>query len=111
VEKIVKTLNDEVLAHKDKQLKVFFIFVTPLGKAIEPGLLALEKKTGAHDLALAYLAPQNEAVAHYKINLVPEVKNTVMVYLNHRVTATRVNLMADEKGVADLKSEVSQITK
>jgi hypothetical protein len=111
VEKLVKTLNDAVVANKSKNLKAFFIFVDENGKKHAPKLEALAAKTKSNDIALAYLSPSNEAVKAYKVNLDPAVKNTVMVYRRKRVTSTTVNLVADEKGLAGLKTAISEILK
>ena len=50
------------------------------------------------------------ALRAYKINLVPEVKNTVMLYRKRRVTHKFVNLRADEKGLAELKTAIGELT-
>ena len=97
-------MNDAVLANKAKELKGFFIFVDDDAKAIEPKLTALAEKQSVNDIALAYLSKDNGAVEAYKINLAPEVKNTVIVYRHKVVTAKIVNLTADEKGLAELKT-------
>lgn len=73
-------------------------------------LTTLAEKTGANDLALAYLGKTNEAVGDYKVNLAPEVKNTFFVYVNKKVTAKFVNLEPDEKGLADLKAAITAVT-
>jgi len=111
IEKLVKTLNDAVVANKGKSLKAFFIFVDATGKKIEPRLAEIAKKTNSQDVALAYLSPKDYAVNAYKVNLDPSVKNTIMLYRNKRVTETKVNLVADEKGLADLKSAIKNLVK
>ncbi len=111
VEKLVKTLNEAVLANKAKNLKAFFIFVTDKGKSFEPKLLKVEAATGAHDLALAYVPPKHDGVAAYKVNLDSGVKNTVMLYRKRKVTAKFVNLAADEKGLKELSAAVTELTK
>jgi hypothetical protein len=45
------------------------------------------------------------------MNLAPEVKNTVFVYRNKRVTAKFVNLKADEKGLAELTKAIEEASK
>ncbi len=111
IEKLVKTLNDAVIANKAKYLKAFFIFVDPTGKKIEPRLAAIAKKTNSNDVALAYLSPKDDAVKAYKVNLDPSIKNTVMLYRDRTVTFKKANLVADEKGLADLKSAIKALVK
>ena len=111
VEKLVKTLNDAVIANKAKYLKAFFIFVDPTGKKIEPKLADIAKRTNCNDVALAYLSPKDSAVKAYKVNLDPSVKNTVMLYRDRTVTSTKVNLVADGKGLADLKAAIKTLVK
>lgn len=111
VETLVKTLNDSVIANKEKELKGFFIFVDEDAKGIEAKLTKLAEKQSANDVALAYLSKSSEGVVNYKINLDPEVKNTVIVYRNKKVTAKFVNLSADEKGLADLQTALSDVLK
>lgn len=110
VEKLVKTLNQAGVAKKAKKLKVFFIFVDKTGTAIEPHLTALANKENAQDLALAYLAPDHEAVTDYKINLQPQVRNTVMLYRNRMITWKRVNVQAKDADLADLTKAIDELT-
>lgn len=106
---IGKLLNDAVLANKDSQLKGFMIFlVDQENPGIQAKLTKLSEKTG-QDIALAYLTTGDEAVDAYKINTSAEVKNTIMVYRNKKVTQTFVNLKADEKGKAALASAISSV--
>lgn len=108
--KIISALNDAMRERKAQRLQAFAIFVSGAGKAIEPMLSGIEISTGAHDIGLAYLPPANRAVSAYKINLEPEVKNTVMFYRNKTIAATEVNLTADAKGLATLKADIAKIT-
>jgi hypothetical protein len=96
------------LDNKDKRLKAFFVFISDSGKAIEPLLSALAQKSNAYEVALTYLSRGNPAVADYKINLGPAVKNTVMIYRRRRVTQNFVNLQADDKDLASLQAALSE---
>lgn len=111
VEKFVKALNEELVAHKDQKLKVFFIFVDENGKALESKLVAMAERAQAPNVCLAYLSPSNEAVGNYKVNLATEVKSTFMLYRNRQVKANEVNLVADKDGLAKLKADIALITK
>lgn len=78
-------------------------------KSIEPKLTQLAEKNSANDIALAYLSKDNEAVSAYKVNLDAEIKNTVILYRNKKVTAKFVNLKSDEKGLAELKAAIDSV--
>lgn len=110
-EKLVKALNDAVIANKGKSLKAFFIFVDSSGNKIEPTLTEIAKKTNSQDVALAYISPTNYAIKAYKVNLDPSVKNTIMFYRDKKITETQVNLVANDKGMADLKSAIGNLVK
>ena len=107
---LVRTLNETVLANRASELKAFVIFVSDDAKSIEPRLARLAEKTGANDIALAYISQSDRALEAYKITLAPEVKNTVMLYRNKQVTSKFVNLAADGKGIASLKSAIAEMT-
>jgi len=111
VEKLVKTLDDSVTSNKDKRLKAFVIVVTSDSKKAETDLAALAEKEKANDIALAYIEPTNEAVGFYKVNLDPQIKNTVMMYRHKVVTAKQVNVVADEKGLASLQKDIADLIK
>ncbi len=111
VAKIVKTLDDAVIAHKDEKLKAFVIFVTDDSKTAETNLTELADKQKANEIALAYIEPKNEAVEYYKINLDAAVKNTVMMYRHKVVTAKQVNVVADDKGLAELQANIAALVK
>ena len=111
VEKLVKTLDDSVIAHKEQKLKAFVIVVTDDSKKADADLTALADKQKANEICLAYIEPKNEAVGYYKVNLDPEVKNTVMLYRHKVVTAKQVNVVADEKGLASLQKDIADLIK
>lgn len=107
----MSALNKAVLDNKGKNLKAFFIFLDSTGKAIEPKLTAIAKKTNSYDLGLTYLSPKDPGVAAYKVNLDPAVKNTVMLYRNRKVTAKFVNLSAKAKDLAALKASIAKLVR
>lgn len=108
---LVKNLSDAAVSNKDKQLKVFFIFVSEDGKKLEPKLTALADKLKAHHICLTTLSSRDRGVSDYKVSLDPSVKSTIMLYRNRKVMAKEVNLLADDKGLAQLKSDIAVITK
>jgi hypothetical protein len=111
VEKIVATLDKEMQAHKAEKLKAFVIFMTDDGKALAPKLTALEQKTGAHSICMAYLSPKSQYAREYKVNPSPQVKNTFMLYREKEIRSNEVNLVLDDKGVATLDKDVAGILK
>jgi len=110
VEQFVRTLNDAMKAKSDKKLKAFFIFVDNRGKKIESELTALAEKTKANDVCLTYLAPDHEGVGLYKINVAPEVKNTVFLYRNRKVRFKEVNFEANKEGLDKLSRLIDELT-
>jgi hypothetical protein len=96
-------------AHKDMELKAFFLFVSD--KSISPKLTELADATKAKDVALAYVPKDDFSIEAYKVNLKPEVKNTVLLYRNKRIQSKFVNLKADEKGMAELKTAIAELVK
>jgi hypothetical protein len=111
VEKIVKTLDEAMVANKDKKLKAFVIFVDKDGAKHEAEIASIAENQKAKDVMLAHISPDNEAVSAYKVNTSADVKNTVMLYRNRAVTAKHVNFVADEKGLATLKADISELLK
>jgi hypothetical protein len=111
VEKLVSTLNEAMVTHKEQKLKAFMIFVTTDAKALAPKLTSLADKNKAEDIMLAHIEPSNEAVDAYKVNVAPEIKNTIMLYRKKTVTSKHVNLKADEKGLAELKASIADLLK
>ncbi|HSI74225.1 MAG TPA: hypothetical protein VK934_13695 [Fimbriimonas sp.] len=100
---------------KDKEsadLKAFVMVVTdpakmePIGKE----LTSLAEKLKIERTGLTYLSKDNHGVSAYKINLEPDVKNTVFVYRRKKVTDKFVNLTWDEKGISTLKEAIDKVT-
>jgi hypothetical protein len=111
VEKLVKTLNEAMVANKNKKLKIFAIFLDGSKEKMEPMLTKLAEKAKAPDMSLTYISPKDDAIKAYKINLDPEVKNTVLLYRDRTVTANIVNLVADEKGLDALSKSITDLVK
>lgn len=111
VKAIAKTVHESVAQFKDAQFKGFVIFLTDkanteaLGKKLEQ----LAKEERYADIALATLAKDDEAIANYKVNVSADVKNTIFIYKNKKVTNKFVNLAADEKGLGELQAAIKQV--
>lgn len=109
VAKIAGLLNKT--ATKNETFKGFVIFLTDATSETEKTLQEVNKKFGYDAIAMATLAPGDTAVKNYKVNLDAEVKNTVFVYKDKKVTAKFVNLEATEKGLGMLNEAIAKITK
>lgn len=95
---------------KDKRLKAFVMFIDDNGKSNEAKIAAYAEKAKASDIMLTYVGRKHEGIGLYKVNTSPEVKNTIMVYRRKQVTAKFVNLVANEKGLGELKQAIADIT-
>jgi len=100
-----------MLAHQDKKFKAFVIFLDKDGKKHEDQMASVAEKVKASQVMLMYIAPDDDSVGDYKVNPAADVKNTVMLYRNLTVKSKNVNLVADDKGVATLKSEIDDLLK
>jgi hypothetical protein len=108
---LAKLLNDATEAKKDAKLRTFVIFVTDSKhtSALKDYLPKLAERVG-NSVHIAYIDRSDEALANYKINTAADVKNTVIVYKNRKVTETFVNLSADAKGKVALTDAINKIT-
>ena len=59
---------------------------------------------------MTYLSRKDAAVANYKLNLSPDVKNTVFVYRDMKISEKFVNVKGDEQGFADLAKAIDKVT-
>ena len=111
VRDLAKLLNDATEVKKDSNLRAFVIYLTDdlHAPALREQLPKMAERVGS-SIHIAYMNRSNEAIAKYKINTSAEVKNTVIVYKNKKVTDKFVNLAADEKGKAALTQAVNKIT-
>lgn len=105
---IAKTLDDAIKANKKSEFKAFVIVLTDNPAETKAHLAKLAEKTG-DDVALAFLKKGDQAVGNYKVKIAPDVKNTVFVYRDRTVKTKFVNLVADEKGLAALKTSIQSI--
>jgi len=87
------------------------IFLDKDGKKHEDQMASVAEKVKASQVMLMYIAPDDDSVGDYKVNPAADVKNTVMLYRNLTVKSKNVNLVADDKGVATLKSEIDDLLK
>ncbi|MBA3726154.1 MAG: hypothetical protein H0W86_06800 [Armatimonadetes bacterium] len=104
VASIAKLLHESVEGNMASEFKGFVIFLSGQADAE-----ALAKETGYEDIASTFIAKDSKAVAAYKINLDPEVKNTILVYKDKKVSAKFVNFVADKNGLAELTGAIDAI--
>ena len=109
---IVELLEKQAKEKADKRFRPFVIVVSEKDKldATAKELTELTEKAKIEEVGVAYLPSDSRAVKQYTVNLVPEVKNTVIVYRRKRVTDKFVNLKADEKGLASLSEAIGKVT-
>ncbi|MCL6624750.1 MAG: hypothetical protein K6T17_09075 [Fimbriimonadales bacterium] len=115
VGKIAQALESAMKKYQAKEFKAFVIFMNLEKKdasTLSQTLTNLAEKYGLSQVALTYLSPQDSrSIQAYRVNASPEVKNTIFVYVNKKVTAKFVNLVADEKGLASLESAIGEVAK
>lgn len=113
VAKLAKTLSVAMKTNQKAEFKALMVFIGEGAKAEKAKAdgLALIKKEGLTGISMATISPSNEAVANYKINVSPQVKNTVFVYRNWKVQAKMVNLSADASGLKALDGAIANVVK
>jgi protocatechuate 3,4-dioxygenase, beta subunit len=111
-EKFIEVLEKETKTRENAELKAFMMVITDPAKAgdVAKQLSATADKLKIERVGVTYLTPQNGGVRDYKINLTPEVKNTVFVYKRKRVVAKFINLKPDEKGLTALSEAIDKVT-
>lgn len=113
VEAFATKLDAEMAEHAKQEFKALIVFVAPKGKAdaLKAEGLAIVKKHGLKGVSMATVSPDHEAIKSYKINLSPEVKNTVFVYRNWTVQDKMINLGTDAKGLKALDAAIETAVK
>lgn len=104
---ISKFLNGRVEASKS-DFKAFVINLVnnDADKATAQKVADMSK---APSIGSTVLATTDRGVRSYKINTADEVKNTVIVYKNKRVTAKFVNFKPNAKGLNELAEAISKV--
>lgn len=108
---LAKALNTAQNEHKSTEFKGLIVFVADKDKqaAMATHLKEAANKHGLSGLSMALVDPKHEAISAYKINLSPEVKNTVIVYKDWQVSGNMVNLKSDEAGLKALNGAIHTI--
>ena len=107
VDAITTFLQKQIESNKSKEFKAL---VVVLGdeKSAAP-YVAWAKSTKSKDVAIALLPKSDEALKNYKINTAADVKNTVLVYKDWKVSSNMTNLKATDLG--KLNAEIAKIAK
>jgi hypothetical protein len=113
VAELVKLVDGSMAKNQSAKLKGFFIFLTDKSSApaVAQKLEKLGETTHSDRVALAWLPKDDEAVGNYKVNVSPDVKNTVFVYRDRKVVAKFVNLKGDAKGLQALEAAIEKIVR
>lgn len=106
ISKIAKVLNGEV-ADSKAEFKAFVINLVSTPDC-EQAAKDMAAKLPYQNIAITILPADNSAVKNYKVNVSPEVKNTVFVYRNKKVVAKFVNFQATDKGVEELRAAIAR---
>ncbi len=96
------------VASSKNELKGFVVNLTHCDKCVD-GTKAMAKEAKLTNIGITYLKSDTEYVKNYKVNVAPEVKNTVFVYKDKKVVAKFVNLKADEAGLKQLNAAISKV--
>jgi hypothetical protein len=107
---IARMLEKEMKENEASELKAFVIVLTDTPEETAKLLAAVGERVGAKNVGLAYLSKKDAAVSNYKFNVSADVKNTVFVYRDKKVSEKFVNLKADEAGLAELAKSIDKIT-
>lgn len=112
---LAKGLERELNVLGLKKVRAFVVFFNPQGKTPDEfgdwvGKLGAQLQL--KKVALAYLQePDDEAIKAYKINTDAQVRNTIFVYRNRKVTEKFVNFVADKPGLAKLAHAMVSVTR
>lgn len=105
---ITEAVNEEV-TKSAKNLKGFVLHVTKdkAAKAAAKTAAQNAEAAGLVNVAVATVEPTNEAIANYKINLKPEIRNTIIVYRKMKIVATMVNLKRTPEDLGRLRQALA----
>jgi len=110
---IAKNLDMEMTTKKSKEFKALLVMVVDDSavNATKKSAGAWFKAEGFKNVGVAVLGKSNGAVKAYNFNTSKEVKNTVYVYKNWKVSASMTNLEANAAGLGSLNAEIAKITR
>lgn len=105
---IAKTLSANIKAHKDADLKGFMIMLT-MCSACEGKANKFAESAKIENLGIATLSTTDGAVKNYKVSTEKDVKNTVIVYKDKKVSAKFVNLTNSKEDLAKLEAAIQKV--
>ncbi len=109
LEATVKFL-DKKIAESKHEFKAFTIRVAFCENCVGE-TEDMAKAYGDTKVGIAHISSTDQAITDYKYNLDREVKNTVIVYKNRKVSAKFVNFKADEAGLKALNVAIANVDK
>lgn len=109
---ITKSVNGAVKKSKTN-LKGFVLHVVKdnASKTKAKSAAKSAEAAGLVNVAVATVEPSNEAIANYKINLKPEMKNTILVYKKRQIVASLVNITSSPADIARLEKALATAEK
>ena len=110
VSAFAKALSANVDTHKDVEFKGFLIMLT-MCPDCEAKAAKFAEGAKIENIGIATLATTNRAIKAYRVNTADEVKNTIIVYRNKRVTAKFVNLTDSKEDLDKLEAAIREVTK
>ena len=112
VSKIADALEAAIKMDGPDKLKAFILFIKPADESeamLEGKLKMISDKCHLQNVALAYVDGGDAGtLLKYKINTASDIKNTVLVYHDMKISANFVNLKGDEEGLMSLKSAMME---
>ena len=102
VAKIAESLQANIDQHKGQEFKAMIVVLTNDKAATKMQINKALDLSKVQDVAISLIAPNNEAIKAYKINVDSSVKNTVLLYKDWTVANKFVNVKMDEKSCGQL---------
>ena len=108
-------LDQQSAAHAKNKLKTFVVFASPqhrLDVEVAKSTAQAAVKNGLKRVSIVYVGNGDlKASEDNDISPEPNIKNTIFVYKERKVSAKFVNLRADAKGTAELGTAIEHILK
>jgi hypothetical protein len=106
---LAKALDSAMGKYSKNEFKAMVVIVAPKDKHAEIEKSGKMMQSMFKNVSVSYLAPDNEAVKSYKINM--KAGNTVFAYKNWKVVDKIVDVKADAKGLASLNAAIDTLVK
>ena len=106
---IAKELNAKANASNFRAFIVFLIDPKDAAQTSKT-LATIAQQNKLDKVAFTWLDKSSRSVSTYKVNTSSDVKNTVFVYKDRKVTQKFVNLHSTKEGLGDLQAAITQVT-